>query len=226
MSKISQPPVHGGERFQLERIALFSDAVFAIAITLLIIEIRIPELHSATLTDKKLLEGLLPVFTKLIGVFISFFVVGLYWFSHHRMFGYVTHVNYTLLWNNLLFLLPIVIMPFSTSFLSEYYFNSNLRLPLAVYTMTICMAGFFSFRLWKIIGNPANNLSQNLRREHLSYNIARALIIPSIFVCALLLSFINIRYSYIIPPLAPFFTRLIKAWYKNKYPSAMKGIME
>lgn len=226
MSKTNSSEGHSDEKFQLERIALFSDAVFAIAITLLIIEIRIPELHSETLTDSELLHGLLPVVTKLIGFLISFFVIGLYWFSHHRMFRYVTRASQKLLWNNLLFLLPIVIMPFSTSFLSEYYFSSNLRLPLIVYTFNICLSGYFSFRLWKIIANPENHLSQNLHKEQLSYNIARSLTIPIVFVCALLLSFINIKFSYFIPPLAPFVTRLIKVWYRKKYPVAMKGIIE
>lgn len=225
MSKTNPPAAYDDEKFQLERIALFSDAVFAIAITLLIIEIRIPELHSDRLTDSELLQQLLPVITKLIGFLISFFVIGLYWFSHHRMFSYVIRVNHKLLWNNLLFLLPIVIMPFSTSFLSEYYFYSSLRLPLAVYTTTICLSGYFSFRLWKIIGNPVNHLSQHLSKEKLNYNIARSLTIPIIFVCALIFSFINIKISYFIPPLAPFVTRLIKAWYGKKYP-AMKGAME
>lgn len=226
MSKTKAPVAHNDEKFQLERIALFSDAVFAIAITLLIIEIRIPESHSENLTDKELLHGLLTVAAKLIGFLISFFVIGLYWFSHHRIFRYVTRVTHKLLWNNLLFLLPIVIMPFSTSFLSEYYFNNNLRLPFAVYTINICLSGYFSFRLWKIIANPINHLSQNLKKEQLSYNIARSLTIPIVFVCALLLSFININFSYFIPPLTPFVTKLIKAWYGRKYPAVLKSIIE
>ena len=224
MRKTNSPAVQEEENFQLERIALFSDAVFAIAITLLIIEIRIPELHAETLTDRMLLRELLPVVTKLIGFLISFFVIGLYWFSHHRMFRYVTRVNHKLLWNNLLFLLPIVIMPFSTSFLSEYYFNSNLRLPLAVYTITICLSGYFSFRLWKIIGDPANHIGQNLKKEQLSYNIARSLTIPIVFICALFISFISIKCSYFIPPLAPLVTRFIKTRYSKKYP-ALKDAM-
>ncbi|QIL41640.1 DUF1211 domain-containing protein [Pedobacter sp. HDW13] len=225
MSKTNQPAAQEDNKFQLERIALFSDAVFAIAITLLIIEIRIPELHSDRLTDSELLQQLLPVTTKLIGFLISFFVIGLYWFSHHRMFGYVIRTNHRLLWNNLLFLLPIVIMPFSTSFLSEYYFNSNLRIPLAVYTATISLSGYFSFRLWKIIGNPVNHLSEHLPKEKLSYNITRSLTIPIVFICALLFSLVNIKISYFILPLAPLVTGLIKAWYAKKYP-AMKDAME
>jgi uncharacterized membrane protein len=207
--------------FQLERVALFSDAIFAIAITLLIIEIKVPELHSNIITDQELWQGLVSTLPKFIGFFVSFFVIGLYWLAHHRMFKYVDHCTQKLLWNNLLFLLPIVVMPFSTSFLSDYY-RASLRLPLAVYMITICFAGFFSFRLWKMIGNPKNQLSHQLDKTFLSYNIARALIIPAVFICGFLLSFIQPWVAYIIPPFAPVATRLIKRHYYRKYPETMK----
>ncbi|MFT3908664.1 MAG: TMEM175 family protein [Ferruginibacter sp.] len=84
--------------FQLERIALFSDAVFAIAITLLIIEIKVPEIHTPTISDKQLWHQFIEIIPKFIGFFISFFVIALYWFSHHRVFKYVIHSNEKLLW--------------------------------------------------------------------------------------------------------------------------------
>ena len=149
------------EKFQLERIALFSDAVFAIAITLLIIEIKVPELHSGEVSDDALLHGLAQIIPKFIGFLVSFFVIGLYWLSHHRLFKYVTASSQKLLWNNLFFLLPIVVMPFSTSFFSEYY-SGSLRVPIGVYMTNISFAGFFSYRLWKIVGNPKYHLSNSM----------------------------------------------------------------
>jgi len=134
------------DKFQLERIALFSDAVFAIAITLLIIEIKVPEVHNENVTDALLWDNFQSVIPKFIGFLVSFFMIEQYWLMHHRMFRYVIHTSQKLLWNNLLFLLPIVVMPFSTSVLSEYY-NGTLRLPLAVYMINICFTGFFSYRL-------------------------------------------------------------------------------
>lgn len=213
------------EKFQLERVALFSDAIFAIAITLLIIEIKVPEVHSHLLSDEQLFEGLLSILPKFIGFFVSFFVIGLYWLSHHRMFKYVIHSNQKLLWNNLLFMLPIVVMPFSTSFFSEYY-NGSLRLPLIVYMTNICFAGFFSFRLWRIIGDPKNHLSQNLNKPIMRYNAARALTIPLIFIFAFLVSYINIWIAYIIPPFTPIVTKLIRRHFTNKYPEIMKSHLD
>lgn len=220
MKEHKQDDLHK-EKFQIERIALFSDAVFAIAITLLIIEIRVPEVHDHHVTDAILWDHLRLVIPKFVGFLVSFFVIGLYWLVHHRMFRYVIHINQKLLWNNLLFLLPIVVMPFSTAVLSEYY-NGTLRLPLAVYMTNICFTGFFSYRLWTIIGNPAYHLSANLNPVILKYYKSRALIIPSIFICIFLLSFINPWISYVIPPFLPLVTRLIKRHYIKKYPDVMK----
>src|SRR5712675_1560100 len=106
--------------FQLERMILFSDAVFAIAITLLVIEIKVPLIDRHVATDALLLNALDELIPKFIGFFISFFIIGLYWTIHHRMFGYVINYTRRLLWLNLIFLLAVVLMPFSTAFYSEY----------------------------------------------------------------------------------------------------------
>lgn len=208
------------EEFQIERIALFSDAVFAIAITLLIIEIKVPELHSPAISDQELWLELVHLLPKFIGFIVSFFVVGLYWLAHHRIFKYVTAVNHTLLWNNLLFLLPIVIMPFSTAFFSEYYIGT-LKLPLAVYTLTICLSGIFNFRLWRIIANPKNKISHHVDKIIVNYNSARALTIPFMFFVTFLFSYL-ISWSYLIPPFIPLVTNLITKYYFKRYPEVMK----
>ena len=107
------------KEFQLERMILFSDAVFAIAITLLVIELKVPEINRAELTEGKLLNALAHLIPKFIGFIISFMFIGIYWVVHHRLFGFV--INYTpkLLRLNLLFLFAVALMPFSTAFYSE-----------------------------------------------------------------------------------------------------------
>src|SRR5437762_1450760 len=90
----------GKAGFQLERMILFSDAVFAIAITLLVIEIKIPDIHD-NVSDKMLLHSLAHLVPKFIGFFISFMLIGVYWSIHHRMFGFVTSYTRKLLLLNL-----------------------------------------------------------------------------------------------------------------------------
>jgi uncharacterized membrane protein len=93
------------KEFQLERLILFSDAVFAIAITLLVLEIKVPSIDHHIATDALLLKSLDELIPKFIGFFISFFIIGLYWTTHHRLFGHVVDYMPRLLWLNLLFLL-------------------------------------------------------------------------------------------------------------------------
>ena len=90
--------------FQVERLAFFSDAVFAIAITLLIIELKIPEIEEGPVSEHVFLEHLVMLIPRFMGFFISFFIIGLYWFIHHGIFGYVINYNGKLIWLNLIFL--------------------------------------------------------------------------------------------------------------------------
>src|SRR5690348_2478377 len=92
-------------QFQLERFIFFSDGVFAICITLLVIEIKVPnqdELH--IFTDTNLWQYLSHNALKFLGFLISFGIVGYYWTVHHRIFGYLKNYKIELLWINLAFL--------------------------------------------------------------------------------------------------------------------------
>lgn len=212
------------EEFQIERIAFFSDAVFAIAITLLIIEIKVPEVHNnGESPELQLIESLLnETLEKLIGFVVSFYVIGLYWMVHHRLFNYIIHYNRKLMSTNLTFLLSIVIMPFSTAFLSDYYII-HPHVPLAFYTLNICFTGYMSYRLWKLVSDAKNNLSEGLDNKILlRYNTLRAFTIPSIFIIALIVSFINPLIAYFALPLLPFVSFFINKYYKKKYPELMK----
>ena len=127
-------PLHNGHKaeFQLERLILFSDAVFAIAITLLAIELKVPEFHKELITDSDLVNGLEHMIPKFIAFLISFLIIGQYWSIHHRLFGFVVNYNLRLLWLNLFFLLAIIIMPFTTAFYSEYI-SYLLKTPTVLY---------------------------------------------------------------------------------------------
>ncbi len=89
------------EEIGFERMVFFSDAVIAIAITLLALEIRLPDIP---LTAAQLPTTLLEETPRFIAYFISFFVIGIFWLGHHRMFTYIRHYNVGLIWINLVFL--------------------------------------------------------------------------------------------------------------------------
>src|SRR5579863_1392221 len=92
------------KEFQLERMIFFSDAVFAIAITLLAIDLKIPEISKKLITEEKLDSTLVELIPRFISFLISFFLIGNFWMTHHRMFGFVVNYSRKLLVVNLFLL--------------------------------------------------------------------------------------------------------------------------
>ena len=135
-------------QFQLERMILFSDAVFAIAITLLIIEIKVPHFEGG-FTQQLLIAELGKKIPEFMGFLISFVVVGQFWVSHHRLFGYINDYTPRLLWLNLFLLLWIVLMPFST-FLNMQF--GNLDIVWFWYSMNLALIELAIYFLWLYVG--------------------------------------------------------------------------
>ncbi len=125
------------ERTLLERVTFFSDAVFAIAMTLLVIEVRLPHMEHAT--DAALGEALANLIPHYIGFISSFLVIGRFWVSHHELFGMLDRSNLRLVWTNLFFLLAVAFTPFPTAILSTY---PGLRVGVGFYAIWLMVLGF------------------------------------------------------------------------------------
>jgi uncharacterized membrane protein len=127
----------------LERMLFFSDAVFAIAITLLIIEVHVPELpRGSTSGDYGLaLAHLIPSFA---GYVLSFLVIARFWITHHSAFAHSPPFDSSLLWPNIQLLMTVAFMPFSTAFLTK---NLGVVVPALVYNLTLVVASLLSVRM-------------------------------------------------------------------------------
>jgi len=210
------------KEFQLERMILFSDAVFAIAITLLVIEIKVPEIHEE-ITDEAILQGLGHLIPKFVGFLISFLLIGLNWTIHHRMFGYVTAYNRRLLWLNLFFLFFIVLMPFSTGLYGEFagpaLIKHQLKVPMTFYVLNFCGAGLMNYWLWVYISNPKNKLTDPpIPILTLKQAKARALIVPIVFFLMLPAAYlVDVRLAVYVPLLMPIIMKIVTNRIKKKY---------
>ena len=199
-----QEPKHKASRltFQFERLSTFSDGVFAIAITLLIIEIKVPVLREAT--NEALIDSLSEMSLKFLGFLISFAIVGHYWSVHHRIFGYIERYNTVFVWINLAFLCSVVLLPFSSGLIGEYSSDLHLYVPYAVYVVNICLAGFMNCWLWLYISNPKKQfLTHTISKARRKLGLYRSLVIPIVFIISLIVFFINPVVSRFIPLLIP-----------------------
>jgi uncharacterized membrane protein len=133
--------------FGLDRIVFFSDAVIAIAITLLVLDLRVPEVAGELAADPK--RALVELLPKVVGFFVSFWVIALYWVAHHRSFRYIRRYDRRLIYLNFLFLMFIAFMPFATGLL----FSSPARtVSVMLYAGTAAGMGFSLALTWIYAG--------------------------------------------------------------------------
>ena len=134
----------------LERLIFFSDAVFAIAITLLIIEVHPPQLGMHA-TDWAHIVALINLTPSFVAFFISFFVIGAFWAGHHRAFSLARHWSPGLIMPNIFMLAAIVFMPFATAYMGT---NMGQRVPMILYDTVLLATGLLNTRLVRLATSP------------------------------------------------------------------------
>jgi uncharacterized membrane protein len=198
-------------KFQLERVSLFSDAVIAIAITLLIIELHLPEPESGTTSE--FWNNMLHILPQFIGFLVSFLLIGLYWTIHHKIFEFVKAFDIKLLWLNIFFLLAIVIMPFSTKIAFEHFTLPNY--PWIFYCLNHIFTGICIVRMWIYLDkNPEKTVGLENKR-FLKYKKWRSIGTILVFVLSILMAFINAVYAMFCPFLILVSIFIVKRRFKD-----------
>lgn len=155
---------HPKQEFQVERLAFFSDAVFAIAITLLIIEFKVPHI-STNSTYTEVLDQLSEMKAEMVTLLMSYFLIAVYWVRHHSLYKYIHDYNNQLVVANMAALLPIIFLPFSTAFFAECT-GSKSAFPLGfqVFALNHFAAGITIYAVyWLAI----------VKHRHMSYEIPK-----------------------------------------------------
>jgi uncharacterized membrane protein len=173
---------HDRTEFQLERLILFTDAVFAIAITLLAIEIKIPEFGGRP-NDGQVWESMVELIPKFVGFLVGFAVIAIYWTAHHRIFRFVRSYDQKLLWLNILFLLFIVLMPFSSGLFSSY---PTVKAPFTIYALNIIVTALAQVCVTRYLLNPAHHLIHPTDATHPDLDWWRSLVPAAGFIVALI----------------------------------------
>lgn len=127
---------------EFDRVVFFSDAIFAIAITLLAVELRHP-LQGVSNGTRSLFAG--GVADSLLGFAISFAVIGLFWLGHHGLFRYIVALDRPLIGLNLLFLGTIAFLPYPTQVLANYGDRPSV---VIFYALSAAVAGLAEGAIW------------------------------------------------------------------------------
>lgn len=128
----------------LERIGALSDGLFAIAMTLIVLEIRVPDIGHIQ-TDADLLGALGQLGPRFLTYLLSFLTLGIFWNGQQTQLTYLTRGNRDLAWLTLLFLAIVALFPFTTSLLAEFF---TFRLALGLYWADIVLCGLALLAIW------------------------------------------------------------------------------
>jgi uncharacterized membrane protein len=143
------------------RVEALTDGIFAVAMTLLVIELKLPD-HATVQSQQELLEAVAHLVPRFIAWIISFFVLAIFWFGHHRLFHHLRIVDRQLVWLDIGFLAFVSLMPFSSALVGEYtaavfsqvFYSTNMFM-LAVFALLKNRHVFHRPELWLDPVTPA-----------------------------------------------------------------------
>jgi uncharacterized membrane protein len=198
-------------RTGFERTVAFSDGVFAIAITLLVLSIDIPKLGHG----EKLDHALSNLSDNIVSYFIGFAVIGLFWVGHHYFFNSLRGFDGRLLWLNLLYLSFIALLPFTTALLGDY---GNDPTALVAYAINVALAGLAD-TLMVVVALRARLLEPDVQ-AHGRELIARNLLPPVVFFASIPLAYVDAdlaKYSWLLLAIVPRLLARAGVWHTRDH---------
>jgi uncharacterized membrane protein len=192
------------------RLQALADGIFAIAMTLLVFELRLPP---GTEGDH-LAAALAALWPKLASFAVSFLTLGYSWIGHHNQYAVIRRVDRRFLWLNLLFFLAIVLMPFSSVLLGEFPFE---RVSLFVYCGNMLVAGLLLLLHWSY-ATGMGKLADGATAEMVTATKRRVLIAPVAYALAMALGLLDVRLGLLVCGVTPLFFalpgRVDRSWSK------------
>ena len=177
---------YGRESVEFARTLTFTDGLFAIAMTLLVVDLAVPTLSDAS-SVHELADALNDDSAKFISFFISFAVIGRYWLAHHTYFSALARLDRKLIALNLLYLAFIAFLPFPTALLGEYFSNP---LSIAIYAVNVAIVSGMEVVLFSYAHNH-DLLEQKLPNDVYRYGVAMSLAPVVFFMLSIPMAFIS-----------------------------------
>lgn len=173
----------------LERLAALSDGIFAVAMTLLVLDLRVPviTISHRLIQEQDLLNALVKLGPNILPYLMSFLTLGIFWVGQQTQFNYFSKSDRYLTWIHLSFLLAVTLMPFSTGLLAAYV---TFRVALLIYWLNIVLLGIIIFFSWRY-ARHAGLLKDEVTTEIFAANQRHIFVAQSLYAFGVLLCFIN-----------------------------------
>ena len=205
IKKKATPIVDSTNDVNLERLTFLIDGVFAITITLLVLDLRIPDTDNASLAIS--LKALAP---RLYIYFIAFYSIANHWVVHQRMFRHITDADTKLLWLSLLGLLFITIIPATTALVGRY---PDEKLAVACFSANSFLHSVVTWIFWRYVVNHQPQLASHSDPRLLNITAQVWLVISLGWAVSIALGFVNVFIAYASWVLWP---NLVAVWGNRK----------
>ena len=203
-----------GDGLGSERVATLADGVFAIVLTLLVIDLKAPEAVSST----QLIEQLGALGPKFFSYALTFGIVAIFWFGHHMEFHYIKRSDRIHLWLNLLFMMAIGFLPFSASLLGN---NLNQPVASAFYGVHLAILGFIRYWHWRYCTDGHRLVDKAMDDGLIGEVNSIFLWVPCLYLAAAAAAFLNVYVSLIV--YIALALRYVLSAKQDKHLTSLKG---
>jgi uncharacterized membrane protein len=172
----------------IHRIEALSDGVFAIALTLLVLDIKVP-ISEHIISEKDLMHAFSKLTPRLLAYFLSFMTLGIFWTSHSAQLHFIEKSDRNFNWINLFFLLFVTIIPFTTAFLSEHI---TFNFAVGIYWLNLFLLGLMLFLNWNYAERHKYISSGHADKNEISKAMKyRGIVAQSLYAFGALLCLVN-----------------------------------
>lgn len=178
------------------RLETLADGVFAIVMTILVLDLRVPEV----VASGGLASDLAALWPRFATYFISFIVLGVYWFAHHQIFFFLDRVNRTIVWLNIVFFMGVALVPFAASLLGSH---PEDRLAIAFYGILLALLALLGYGIWWYMTGDRGLVDHELDAVLVKKIRMWFLGGPAVMPVAIGLSFVNTFLSLLVYLLLP-----------------------
>ncbi len=183
------------------RLETFSDCVIAIIITIMILELKLPNLDKHTSSEAQILSYLHELLPYFITYAFSYMMIGIFWTNHHHMFFLLETTDETLLWQNFLFMFMLSLIPFATAIVGA---NPLISLSPAIYgsVMLLTTGSFVMMRSYSIRkGLIHKDKNRDIRRKIYKVSLrarTKGIIGALVYLASIPLAYVNVYISYVL----------------------------